>query len=128
MQRHSYATDPSPMPIVAIQPGTRIDIEKDFYRVPIKHHEDLYLQDRPARLFEVASVPLDAGGQGEGTAARPFRTGIVFVMDATQSMWPYIERTVPSCSASTRPSRAPACAASELRSERLPGPSGRPHG
>ena len=40
--------DPSAdSPIVAIQPGTRIDIEKDFYLVPIKHHEDLYLQDRP---------------------------------------------------------------------------------
>ena len=86
--------DPSAdSPIVAIQPGTRIDIEKDFYLVPIKHHEDLYLQDRPARLLEVASVPLDAGGQGEGAAARPFRTGIVFVVDATQSMRPYIERT-----------------------------------
>ncbi len=80
-------------PIVAIQPGTRIDIEKDFYLVPIKHHEDLYLQDRPARLLEVASVPLDAGGQAEGAAARPFRTGIVFVVDATQSMRPYLERT-----------------------------------
>ncbi|MGH8577339.1 MAG: vWA domain-containing protein, partial [Gammaproteobacteria bacterium] len=75
----------------AIQPGTRIDIEKDFYLVPIKHHEDLYLQDRPARLLEVASVPLDSGGQD--AAARPFRTGIVFVVDATQSMRPYIERT-----------------------------------
>jgi serine/threonine-protein kinase PpkA len=86
--------DPSAdSPIVAIQPGTRIDIEKDFYLVPIKHHEDLYLQDRPARLLEVASVPLEAGGQAEGAAARPFRTGIVFVMDATQSMRPYIERT-----------------------------------
>ncbi len=86
--------DPSAdSPIVAIQPGTRIDIEKDFYLVPIKHHEDLYLQDRPARLLEVASVPLEAGEQGEGSAARPFRTGIVFVMDATQSMRPYIRRT-----------------------------------
>ncbi len=86
--------DPSAdSPVVAIQPGTRIDIEKDFYLVPIKYHEDLYLRDRPARLLEVASVPLEAEKQGEGAPVRPFRTGIVFVMDATQSMRPYIERT-----------------------------------
>jgi hypothetical protein len=86
--------DPSPdSPIVAIQPGTRIDIEKDFYLVPIKRHEDLFLKDRPARLLEVASVPLDAGGQGAAESARPFKSGIVFVMDATQSMRPYIDRT-----------------------------------
>ena len=70
-----------------VEPG----FDRDLQGTGVRRARDLYLQDRPARLLEVASVPLEQGGQD--AAARPFRTGIVFVMDATQSMRPYIERT-----------------------------------
>lgn len=76
-------------PVVAIQPGTPIDIQENFYLVPIKQHEDIYLGSEKARLLEVASVPLS----GAATAPRSYRSGIVFVIDTTQSMRPYIDRT-----------------------------------
>lgn len=80
--------DPADSPVAAIQPGVFIDIRRNFYLVPILNHEDVLVGDRPARLLEVASVPLDSEA-----AENPYRAGIVFVIDTTRSMQPYIERT-----------------------------------
>ncbi len=76
-------------PVVAIQPSAHIDIQESFYLVPIKQHQDVYLGSEKARLLEVASVPLSRAG----TPPRSYRSGIVFVIDTTQSMRPYIDRT-----------------------------------
>jgi hypothetical protein len=83
-------------PVVAIQPSGYIDIREDFYLVPIRHYEDAYLGSEPARLLEVSSVPLNnepvsAGKAGE--QPRDYTAGLVFVIDSTLSMGPYIERT-----------------------------------
>jgi len=86
-------------PVVAIQPRAFVDIREDFYLVPIKQHEDVYLGSEQARLLQVASVPLldkDAETRKAGravTGAGGYRSGIHFVIDATQSMGPYIDRT-----------------------------------
>ncbi|MGH8535318.1 MAG: vWA domain-containing protein [Gammaproteobacteria bacterium] len=87
-------------PVIAIQPEANIDIEDDFYLVPIKRHEDAYLGTERARLLQVASVPLESGApaaarlnNAPGDKAPTYRSGIVFVIDSTQSMRPYIERT-----------------------------------
>ncbi|MGH8507986.1 MAG: vWA domain-containing protein, partial [Gammaproteobacteria bacterium] len=87
-------------PVVAIQPEANIDIEKDFYLVPIKRHEDTYLGTERARLLQVASVPLESAAPAAAPMknapdekAPSYRSGIVFVIDSTQSMRPYIERT-----------------------------------
>jgi hypothetical protein len=77
------------------------DIQKDFYLVPIKQHEDIYLGDEQARLLQIASVPLidraqteeAAGSQSAPTQPRAYRSGIHFVIDSTVSMGPYIDRT-----------------------------------
>jgi hypothetical protein len=74
--------------VAAIQPDVFIDIRRNFYLVPILNHEDVLVGDRPARLLEVASVPLHSAA-----AEDPYRAGIVFVIDTTRSMQPYIERT-----------------------------------
>ncbi len=98
-------------PVVAIQPAGKLDIRENFYLVPILRHEDLYLGNEQARLLKVSSVPLDsekpvppssppaAAANDAATApANPgadgaYRAGLVFAIDSTLSMDPYIERT-----------------------------------
>jgi len=83
-------------PVVAIQPSGYIDIREDFYLVPIRRYEDAYLGSEPARLLEVSSVPLNSEPEPPGKAGEPprdYTAGLVFVVDSTLSMGPYIERT-----------------------------------
>ena len=77
--------DVTDSPVVAIQPDSFIDIRRNFYLVPILSHEDVFVGDYQGRLLQVASVPL--AGQD------PYRAAIVFVMDTTVSMQPFIEQT-----------------------------------
>lgn len=89
---------PPDSPVIAIQPEAHLEIRENFYLVPIKQHEDVYLGNEQARLLEIASVPLDDAddadefGRIEG-GSRSYRSGIHFVIDSTQSMGPYIDRT-----------------------------------
>ena len=77
--------DVTDSPVVAIQPDSFVDIRRNFYLVPILSHEDVFVGDYQARLLQVASVPL--------AGLDPYRAAIVFVMDTTVSMQPYIEQT-----------------------------------
>ncbi len=76
-------------PVVAIQPDAHVDIRRDFYLVPILDHEDVLVGGQQARLLHVATVPL----QDSPAIAEAYRTGIVFVIDSTISMGPFIDRT-----------------------------------
>ena len=76
-------------PVVAIQPEGYLDIRKDFYLVPILDHEDILMDGNRGRLLHVATIPL----QDSPEIANAYRTGIVFVIDTTISMGPYIEKT-----------------------------------
>jgi hypothetical protein len=81
-------------PVVAIQPAAHIDIQKDFYLVPIREHRETFLGSEKARLLRVASVPLQL--QNAETAQQKkqrYSAGLAFVIDSTQSMGPYIDRT-----------------------------------
>jgi serine/threonine-protein kinase PpkA len=83
-------------PVVAIQPPGYIDIREDFYLVPIHRYEDVYLGSEKARMLQVSSVPLDSAPgstAGRGGGKRGYTAGLVFVVDSTLSMQPYIERT-----------------------------------
>ncbi len=101
---------PPDSPVVAIQPAHPVDILRHFYLVPIHRAVDTWLGSERARMLEVSSVPLPpagerkaAGNQAGGDQAGatppasdprpPLRNGIVFVIDSTLSMQPYIERT-----------------------------------
>ena len=93
---------PEDSPVVAIQPAGHIDVQKDFYLVPIKDHEDIYLGNEQARMLQIASVPLqlESSRAPEPDAdetpppkAQEFSSGIVFVIDSTLSMDTYIDRT-----------------------------------
>jgi serine/threonine-protein kinase PpkA len=79
-------------PVVAIQPSGHLDIREDFYLVPIQRYEDVYLGGEKARLLQVSSVPLASDDTG-GTTKRGYTAGLVFVVDSTLSMQPYLERT-----------------------------------
>ncbi len=84
-------------PVIAIQPAAHVDIRENFYLVPIKQYEDVYLGNEQARLLQIASVPLeenfDSNSGLSGNSARSYRSGIHFVIDSTVSMGPYIKRT-----------------------------------
>jgi hypothetical protein len=86
-------------PVIAIQPEAHVEIRENFYLVPIKQHEDVYLGNEQARLLEIASVPLEVDVNAESSEQEPasgvrsFRSGIHFVIDSTASMGPYIDRT-----------------------------------
>jgi serine/threonine-protein kinase PpkA len=76
-------------PVVAIQPEHNVDIRRNFYLVPILDHEDVLVAGQQARLLRVASVPL----QDSALITETYSTGIVFVIDSTISMKPYIDAT-----------------------------------
>jgi serine/threonine-protein kinase PpkA len=94
---------PANSPVIAIQPRTHVDILKDFYLVPIRDHEDIYLGSEQARMLQVSSVPLQPLLQKKAPATqvaqdtkkpiKHFRSAVVFVIDSTLSMDPYIDRT-----------------------------------
>ncbi len=97
---------PQDSPIVAIQPESHMDILKDFYLVPIRDHEDVFLGSEPATMLQVSTIPLggsipsemSADPQVGSTAVKSapnqgFKAGVVFVIDTTRSMGRYIDRT-----------------------------------
>jgi len=83
-------------PVVAIQPPGHIDIREDFYLVPIHRYEDVYLGNEKARMLQVSTVPLSNTPNTSvksGANKQAYSAGLVFVIDSTLSMQPYIERT-----------------------------------
>lgn len=88
LRRQAEKEIPADSPVIAIQPETYVNIRKDFYLVPILSHQDVLLGAHQGRLLEVATVPLH-----EPKPAEEYRAGIVFVIDTTTSMGPYIDRT-----------------------------------
>ena len=101
LQRAAEAGKTGPnSPVVAIQPDTHLDIQDDFYLVPIHKYEDIFIGAEQARMLQVSSVPLEYEGSDvsapETTTAkkkRDYSAGIVFAIDSTLSMDEYIDRT-----------------------------------
>jgi hypothetical protein len=89
----------SDSPVIAIQPKAYVDILQDFYLVPILEHEDIYIGADQGLMLKIASLPLEQKHQGRtglrraATTGGDYRAGIVFVIDSTISMGPYINRT-----------------------------------
>lgn len=104
---------PPDAPVIAKEPDTYVDPNREFYLLPILSHEEIWLESgHRAKLLEVAAVTLKAGepdvltSDGQVAAADEktatgdymgagddYRAGVVFVIDSTTSMGPYIERT-----------------------------------
>lgn len=87
---------PANSPIVSIEPSEHIDIENEFYILPILQSGRTRLPSNiSAKLLEIASVPQQARQPqtpvSREEALRDFRIGVTFVIDTTQSMQPYID-------------------------------------
>jgi hypothetical protein len=83
-------------PVVALEPETFVDITRQFYLLPILSADRVENEmAQEARLLEVVSAPAQA--QRPPTpdldALRNYKGAVVFVVDTTISMGPYIDRT-----------------------------------
>lgn len=89
-------TDPS---VVSIEPETYVDLNKQFYLLPILSAEETFAASgHRMRMLEVASVTqqdakADKVAAPKANGLRNFSASVVFVIDATISMGPYIDRT-----------------------------------
>ncbi|MDI2113723.1 vWA domain-containing protein [Commensalibacter nepenthis] len=82
--------------VVAIEPANYVDITKNFYLLPILNAQQIERPSGPPlRLLHVISAPSHSGNQVNASPAnlRNFKASLVFVMDTTISMEPYIEET-----------------------------------
>lgn len=89
--------------IVSIEPEVPADINKNFYLLPILQTGKVLTDNGTVTLLEVASVSQTDGVNGTaagndqgqdpgGATLREFKAAVVFVIDSTISMGPYIDR------------------------------------
>lgn len=76
--------------VIAVEPPEQVSIIDRFYILPVLEAPQISVNHRRRKLVRVASVNMDATTP---PPADPFRVGIVFVIDTSKSMGPYIERT-----------------------------------
>ena len=85
--------------VIAREPETYVDYKKQFYLLPVTGFEEVMLQDGAyARELEIASISKDGAQRLENSSQDPgkikaFKAAIVFVIDSSISMQPYIDRT-----------------------------------
>lgn len=91
--------------VLAREPEYFVDLQEQFYLLPILEGEEVFTEAGfRARLLNVASVSkageldpagveTDPEGDTQASQLREFNAGVVFVIDSTISMGPYIERT-----------------------------------
>lgn len=87
--------------VVSIEPENTVDLQKQFYLLPILEAKSTVLASGfRVRTVKVASVTKQeqpekpaASQRANPAPAQDFRSGIVFVVDASSSMQPYIDRT-----------------------------------
>lgn len=84
--------------VVSIEPQNYIDISKQFYLLPILSAEETFTgTGHRVRLLQIASVSAQDASKSakkDGKALLTnFKAAVVFVIDSTISMGPYIDRT-----------------------------------
>jgi len=86
--------------VLAREPEHAVDMEQNFYLLPVLEAEEIFTeQGFRVRLLNVASVsakqtpspPVSA--ESEANTLKGFSAAVVFVVDSTMSMGPYIQRT-----------------------------------
>ncbi len=107
---------PPDFPIITIEPKKAVDISKEFYLLPILEFGEIELNNREARILKLAAVTKEGAAARESSdirtnkeylksavqdstnidAATLGKLGIdvVWVMDTTNSMMPYITETL----------------------------------
>jgi hypothetical protein len=91
---------PTDFPVIATEPNKYIDFTKQFYLLPILDSREQMTQTGAQTIeLQLASLPaiaVDAQQQlapSEAEMLQNFTAGVVFVIDSTKSMGPYIART-----------------------------------
>ncbi|MEO1091057.1 MAG: vWA domain-containing protein [Pseudomonadota bacterium] len=91
--------DPS-SPVVAVEPEGVVDFETEFYMLPVLEASSTRLPSGfRVRNVRVASITKDEATalpmrrRVDPSALDEFRAGVVFVIDASNSMQPYIDKT-----------------------------------
>lgn len=84
-----------PGPVIAVEPAAAIDFSRNFYLMPVLSAERIEREfGPPLRLLQVISAPAEPQRPPSAPAApSQFKAGVVFVLDTTISMQPYIDRT-----------------------------------
>lgn len=107
---------PADFPVVSVEPQKYIDMSEQFYLLPILNFATVQLDGREGRLVQLAAVTRSGPGAREKSDIRSnpgylqeatsastqvsaadlkdLKIDIVWVMDTTVSMRPYIERTM----------------------------------
>ncbi len=107
---------PADFPVVTVEPKKAVDITKEFYLLPILQFDEIELENREARILKLAAV---TGEEADARTSSDIRVNkeylqeavqdsnsvsaatleklgvdIVWVMDTTNSMMPYITQTL----------------------------------
>jgi hypothetical protein len=87
-----------PGPVIAIEPANLVDFTRQFYLMPILNAEEIETDGgATVRLLEVilarAETPAPPTPQ-TADALHDFKAGLVFLVDTTSSMQPYIDATL----------------------------------
>ena len=82
--------------VISIEPEDYVEIKNEFYLMPITKFKEKKVGPRRRSLdalyLEVAAVPLN--NKVSGRVDKKFRTAVVFVIDTTRSMKPFIPETL----------------------------------
>lgn len=87
--------------VIAAEPDKYVDLQKSFYLLPVLESASTLLKSgHRARTVKVASItrdpaaaPAASAGPAQDAGIVNFNSAVVFVIDATSSMQPYIDRT-----------------------------------
>lgn len=83
-----------PGPVLALEPSSFVDINRSFYLLPILSAELVERESGPPlRLLKVISAPAEPPAPTPNTALEQYKAAVVFLIDTTSSMQPYINRT-----------------------------------
>lgn len=87
-------------PVIAAEPEKYVDLKSQFYLLPVLEASSTLLKTgHRVRVVKVASVTREGASPAAGADAAGlsgianFNSAVVFVIDATSSMQPYIDRT-----------------------------------
>ena len=103
---------PQDFPVISVEPKMAVDTEKNFTLLPILDHAAVQLDEREARMLNIAAVNSaakdrvksdlrqnaefvqNAAATGESKAAKleEMRFDVVWLIDTTSSMRPYIDK------------------------------------
>ena len=105
---------PKDFPVLSVEPKMAVDISKQFYLLPILEHQPVTLDGRESRLLRLAAVSgggekarkssdvrvnqayleeATTGAEQKADSLKDIKIDLVWVVDTTRSMQPYIERT-----------------------------------